>query len=152
MEDYISSLPHERILDIAYQLDAEDIVNLCASSNSFRFIWNDVDFWSQIAKVDLKFQSNHFKSLVGDMYSPDLYFQIKNLSLNPSGNFYKAIYEGDAGAVDILLEYVDPSVNNNYAIRWTSARGHLDVVNRLLMDPRVASLWTVPLCGSFSLW
>ena len=32
---------------------------------------------------------------------------------------------------------VDPSVNNNYAIRWASRKGHPEVVRALLLDGRV---------------
>ena len=32
---------------------------------------------------------------------------------------------------------VDPSANNNYAIRWASEKGHLEVVQELLKDNRV---------------
>jgi hypothetical protein len=32
---------------------------------------------------------------------------------------------------------VDPSTSNNYAIRWASYNGHIEVVNRLLEDSRV---------------
>ena len=41
--------------------------------------------------------------------------------------------------VNQLLEdpRVDPSANNNYAIRLASEHGHIAVVNRLLEDPRV---------------
>jgi len=31
----------------------------------------------------------------------------------------------------------DPSTDNNYAIRWASGNGHLEVVRLLLSDPRV---------------
>jgi hypothetical protein len=32
---------------------------------------------------------------------------------------------------------VDPSADNNCAIRWASSKGHLAIVERLLADPRV---------------
>ncbi len=32
---------------------------------------------------------------------------------------------------------VDPSIRNNYAIRYANANGHLSVVERLLQDERV---------------
>ncbi len=39
--------------------------------------------------------------------------------------------------VNRLLRHVDPSANDNEAIRSAAWKGHLDVVNRLLNDPRV---------------
>ena len=32
---------------------------------------------------------------------------------------------------------VDPSADNNYAIRWAAYNGHTEVVRLLLADPRV---------------
>jgi hypothetical protein len=37
----------------------------------------------------------------------------------------------------LLDQRVNPSDNNNYAIRWASRNGHLEVVKLLLEDPRV---------------
>jgi surface antigen len=41
--------------------------------------------------------------------------------------------------VELLLPFVDPSAEDNYAIRWASQNGHLAVVERLLKDERVDS-------------
>ena len=37
----------------------------------------------------------------------------------------------------LIQQGVDPTVNNNKSIRWSSEYGHLDVVRELLKDPRV---------------
>jgi len=43
----------------------------------------------------------------------------------------------DPEMVELLLPFIDPSAENNYAIRVASENGHLAVVNRLLADERV---------------
>jgi hypothetical protein len=49
-----------------------------------------------------------------------------------------ACKSGNLAEVNRLLALgVDPSANDNTAIRWASLYGYLDVVNRLLLDPRV---------------
>ena len=37
----------------------------------------------------------------------------------------------------LIQQKVDPTINNNKPIRWSSEYGHLDVVRELLKDPRV---------------
>ena len=45
---------------------------------------------------------------------------------------------GNVELLELLLEQgVDPSYDNNYAIRFASSHGNLAVVDRLLKDPRV---------------
>ena len=46
---------------------------------------------------------------------------------------------GHLAVVERLLQdqRVDPSANNQWAIRWSSKYGRLPVVGRLLQDPRV---------------
>ena len=45
----------------------------------------------------------------------------------------------DVELVNLLIEYteIDISANNNFAIRYASAHGHIAVVDRLLQDRRV---------------
>jgi hypothetical protein len=49
----------------------------------------------------------------------------------------EAIEKGDVEKVRTLLLHVDPSINDNRAIRWASWLGHEGVVKELLKDPRV---------------
>src|SRR5205809_1847553 len=35
------------------------------------------------------------------------------------------------------IRYLDPSINNNFSIRWASINGHANIVNRLLQDSRI---------------
>lgn len=53
--------------------------------------------------------------------------------------FFEAIITEDVRKIKLLLKIVriNPSINNNYAIRLTSENGHLEVVELLLSDPRV---------------
>ena len=53
--------------------------------------------------------------------------------------FGEAVKTGDAELVDLMLQHpiVNPSADNNYAIRYASQQGHVAVVDRLLQDPRV---------------
>jgi ankyrin repeat protein len=43
----------------------------------------------------------------------------------------------DLEMVELLLSFVDPSADTNYAIRWASNNGYIAVVERLLADERV---------------
>ena len=53
--------------------------------------------------------------------------------------FEEAIKTIDIELIDLLLHdpCVDPSADDNWAIRWASTNGHLAVVDRLLQDVRV---------------
>ena len=64
------------------------------------------------------------------------------VALNATENkwplFKKAVKSGDVVTVDLwILSGMDPSVENNWAIRHASGHGHLPIVNRLLQDARV---------------
>jgi hypothetical protein len=50
-----------------------------------------------------------------------------------------AASSGHLAVVERLLqdEHIDPSADDNYAVRWATVRGHLAVVERLLQDERV---------------
>jgi hypothetical protein len=58
---------------------------------------------------------------------------------NPQETLYTAIRNDNLELVERLLKdsCVDPSADNNYAIRLASEKGHLAVVDRLLQDSRV---------------
>ena len=53
--------------------------------------------------------------------------------------FQQAVIDGNLALVDRLLldPRVDPSAEDNRALRGASLHGHLSVVDRLLQDPRV---------------
>jgi ankyrin repeat protein len=59
--------------------------------------------------------------------------------MNPFIEFISASQNGDIAVVNRLLDdtRVDPSADNNFAIRAASLNGHTHVVVRLLADPRV---------------
>ena len=52
-------------------------------------------------------------------------------------NFIDACTHGDITTVAALLPSVDPTKDNNMAIRCASYNGHADIVRLLLEDPRV---------------
>ena len=53
-------------------------------------------------------------------------------------DFHEAINTGDVEEVERCIQAgVNPSAYDNYAIQMASSNGHLSVVNRLLLDPRV---------------
>ncbi len=56
----------------------------------------------------------------------------------PTQLFTAATY-GYLDEINILLAdpLIDPSINNNFAMRWASANGHASIVKQLLTDPRV---------------
>ena len=55
----------------------------------------------------------------------------------------------DMELLDLLLNAgVDPSADDNWAIRYASENGHIAVVERLLMDPRVDPSADNNLCDS----
>jgi Ankyrin repeats (3 copies) len=65
---------------------------------------------------------------------------IKNLNMKPQELFNN--WASNNGHLEIVKELlkdkrVDPSDDNNYAIRWASENGHLEVVKELLKDKRV---------------
>ncbi len=53
--------------------------------------------------------------------------------------FLKAVRNDYAKVVEILLKYerVDPTAEDNYAIRYAAANGHAEIVEMLLKDKRV---------------
>ena len=51
--------------------------------------------------------------------------------------FVNVCKNGNIDDVKQLLSVIDPSIKNNYAIRWAAENGHKDVVELLLKDPRV---------------
>ena len=51
--------------------------------------------------------------------------------------FLQACEIGKIDIVKSLLPHIDPSADDNYAIRFASSNGHLEVVKILLADPRV---------------
>lgn len=56
----------------------------------------------------------------------------------------KFIVSKAAGHLDLVRELlkdpsVDPSAEENYAIRWAAANGHVEVVRELLRHPKVNS-------------
>jgi len=52
-------------------------------------------------------------------------------------DFIKAVKNGDLEKVKSLLLVINPSRNDNKAIRYASSNGHAEVVKLLLADPRV---------------
>jgi ankyrin repeat protein len=46
---------------------------------------------------------------------------------------------GQIGTIKFLMEHlgIDPSDDDNYAIRWASLNDHTEIVKLLLKDPRV---------------
>ena len=51
--------------------------------------------------------------------------------------FLKSCYNGKIDIVKQLLPQIDPSIQNNYAIRYAAENGYPDVVELLLKDSRV---------------
>ena len=51
--------------------------------------------------------------------------------------FYTSCKKNKLDVIKILLPYVDPTADNNYAIRMTSCNGHLEIVKLLLTLPGV---------------
>ena len=64
---------------------------------------------------------------------------IKFDDVNYYNVFNQSCKDGNVQLVDLLLEFdlVDPSADDNYAIREASRIGHIAVVERLLQDGRV---------------
>ena len=66
---------------------------------------------------------------------------LRDNRVNPSANDNNAIRwasKGHSGVVkELLKESVDPSANHDYAIRYASNYRHLKVVEELLKDNRV---------------
>jgi len=52
-------------------------------------------------------------------------------------DFIKAVRNEDLEKVKLLLPISDPSEDNNYAIRYASHMGYIEIVKLLLSDPRV---------------
>lgn len=66
-------------------------------------------------------------------------FQVAHTIPQLDSDFKHAAYHGDIETIRTLLgnPRVDPTTEDNYAIRWASLRGHIEVVRLLLGDPRV---------------
>lgn len=62
--------------------------------------------------------------------------------IQPSSGLRAAIFGGHADIVRMLLadHRVDPSADNNFAIRWACATGQFDIVKHLLEFPQVDPL------------
>jgi len=64
---------------------------------------------------------------------------MKNVNLDRQKLFNCVVKRGSYKIVKILLtdSRVNPSINNNYALRWASKNGHTEIVKLLLADERV---------------
>jgi ankyrin repeat protein len=102
------------------------------------FVLNDLEDKDTIVKI-----LNHSPELIKNQnLDKDKMVYIVNNTNNE--RIYPYIFEhscnnGYTDVVELLLQdkRVDPSVRNNYAIRWASKYGHTDVVELLLQDKRV---------------
>ena len=70
-------------------------------------------------------------------------------------SFMAAAREGGREIVKMLMERgVGPSVRDNEAVCWAAARGHCDVLQVLLRDPRVdpaaQNQWTIGLAAYYA--
>ena len=57
------------------------------------------------------------------------------INLNKMDKYYlfiKACQHNKYDVIKILLNYVDPSILNNYTLRWVCVNGHVEVVKLLL--------------------
>ena len=109
--------------DIIYEtlthLEYRDIFNFCESDN---YIQNLCHNDPQISQLILdKYVDNYVQSFP-----------------NINQAFIDAIKFNKLDIIDNLINRgVDPSIENNWGIRLASSKGHLNIVNRLLLDSRV---------------
>ena len=109
--------------DIIYEtithLEYRDILNFCESDDRINNLCrND----PQISQLILDRYVDNFIESFSDINQA----------------FFDAIKFNKLDIVDnLILRGVDPSIENNVAIKWASEKGHFDIVDRLLRDERV---------------
>jgi ankyrin repeat protein len=85
----------------------------------------------------VKMSTSFWKSLtaeINQMFDKQNFIEPKKIN----NQFIKACKTGNLEMVNACLASgVDPSANDNSAIRWASFNGHISVVDRLLQDKRV---------------
>ena len=123
-----SDLLHELLL----HLNDASIVNLKVShsklNNAIEEVYKNNLFWKQKTEILLE-------TKLGDK---KIDWRLIYNKIKSKVDLKRATKEGDLNLVNILIETnFDPSADDNYAIRYTSGNGHLNVLNRLLKDDRV---------------
>lgn len=131
------NLPYELILKIINKLPTLDIINFCSSTIIFKEIMIDWSFWARLAYKRLKFPKDKF--VYGNVKdnASERYSKIKILLQYPVANFKKSVKNNDLESTEILLNYVDPSMDDNDAIMEASRKQHKDIIKVLIDDPRV---------------
>src|SRR3990172_3508532 len=129
MSIVLSDLLHELLL----HLNDASIVNLKVShsklNNAIEEVYKNNLFWKQKTEILLE-------TKLGDK---KIDWRLIYNKIKSKVDLKLAAKEGHLNVVNRLLEddRVDPSDNDNYAIRWASLKGYLNVVNKLLEDDRV---------------
>ena len=143
------------------QLDYPSIRNLCISDKGISHLCStNADIQKVVMKRKIEHRTDfllsqstpenvlYYASIYGDIDTVD---DLLNRGVDPNievtdqdGNntfslFVWAIKTGNIKVIDRLLQddRIDPSADDNSAIKWASTLGHLDVVNRLLQDSKV---------------
>jgi hypothetical protein len=82
----------------------------------------------------------------GHTHIVKLFFEDPRTIIDKSSFLFNASYYGNTELMRMLLAdpRVDPSVDENSAIKWAAIRGHDQVMRMLLADPRVNPLGVIP--------
>lgn len=130
--DYV---PYETILRVVDDLPIDDVVNLCQTNQLFSNICSDWKYWSTRALKDFGLPKKAF--FVNNVTAVQRYDNIMELLSNPIDNFLNSVSKNNVMNVETLLNFVDPSIENNKAIIIATEKGYLDMVKLLLTDLRV---------------
>lgn len=131
----LECLPYEIIIKICDNLSHIEIVRLSQTNHKYYNLLYDWKLWSTLSEKKLGFKDKNFNvSLIKPV---ERYFYIKKLLDEPIKNFRNSIIKGDADALAILLYYVDCSMDDNFAIRFSSRNGYSKIVEMLLKIPSV---------------
>lgn len=131
----MDNLPYEIRFNIILNLSACDIINFSITNKKYLDILNDWIFWSYKAKILFNFPIEKF--YVKNQTPMLRYMTIYNLLQSIEYNFLKCIATGNLNHLEILLNYVDPSIDGNRAIIIATRCKFPNILERLLKDHRI---------------
>jgi hypothetical protein len=104
--DYFSTLPAERIVDIALTLPVRSIRRLCQSSKRFNDIICDNDnFWRHKLMRDYNFIPENYEGSMKYLYSVYGYLWLVGVSLHEGGTIFNPLLIPDIVPVSVATGY-----------------------------------------------
>lgn len=131
----METLPLEILVQILKSCSLNDTVSFCLTCNKYFNLTKDWGLWSVKCYDQYNFP---IKDFYDNRYQPiQKYIFIGNMLKNPYNSFIKCMKEGELSYVKYLIDYVDPSFNNQQSLYDACYYGNVDIAKVLLADKRV---------------